>query len=90
MHIISHQDNEQEANQQNASPQVTQKKVQPGAIKTKEGQKPPIQAKQKPIQAKHKPIQAKQKPLQRNVGNKNPYQGGNNEAQIKVPLPEPM
>ncbi|WP_157558496.1 hypothetical protein [Microscilla marina] len=31
---------------------------------TKEGQKPPIQAKQRPIQAKQRPIQAKQRPIQ--------------------------
>ena len=84
MHMHSQQSNEHGANQQNALPQVIQKQAQPGAIKTKAGQKPPIQAKHKPIQAKHKPIQAKHKPLQRNVGNKTTNQGTNNEVQIKA------
>ncbi|HAS39392.1 MAG TPA: hypothetical protein DCS93_02895, partial [Microscillaceae bacterium] len=82
---IHKQDAENTADQSNAvgktksSTQTSGKSgnVHPSTIQTRQGSKPPIQAKQKPIQAKSSQkgaIQAKQKPLQTKASQKAPIQ----------------
>ncbi len=53
------------------------------AIKSSQGDLPPIQSKQAPVQAKQVPIQAKQRPIQRNTGSSK-SSGNVNEAQVKA------